>query len=470
LFALLSACSDSDCTENGTCSDVVVPGEAYVSASLGNDANPGSKAAPYATISQAVTAGAQTIFICAEAFTDVLVLESGVSLLGGRDCMRGWQPSDGNTTVDGSADSVTLTIGPGAGESLVEGMTIVAPDALGAGMSSIAVLVHGGAAAFSHSELVAGRGATGMVAQGESPDPDLDGATGSEGHTTDGTGDEACSDAQMSIAGGAPGTKTCGLSVDGGHGGLGRVSETGGDGDPGDGPKGGMNGGEGGMGEAAVVGCGVGGDGADGDPGIPGPGASGLGSLSAAGYEGVSGERGMTNGQPGAGGGGGGGARTCNTAAGPSGGGGGSGGCGGNRGFGGGPGGSSMALVSVESFVRLSGVSLTTSEGGEGGIGGGGQLGGEGGEPGAGVSLGGQVSCRGGFGGHGGRGGAGGGGRGGHSTPIAFLGSEPMQNDVTFARGNPGPGGRGGDGGSSDNQGGPGDPGLGENTLSFAEE
>jgi hypothetical protein len=66
----------------------------WVSASLGSDDNPGTRAAPLASLSAAVLKAdgrQQRVYACGELWTEPLVLPSGVWLFGGFDCADEWR-------------------------------------------------------------------------------------------------------------------------------------------------------------------------------------------------------------------------------------------------------------------------------------------------------------------------------------------------------------------------------------------
>ncbi len=210
-----------------------------------------------------------------------------------------------------------------------------------------------------------------------------------------------------------------------------------------------------------------------GDPGAPGAAgaagaAGGPGAIAASGWTVSAGGDG-TAGGPGQGGGGGGSVGTATPAGG---GGGGVGGCGGSGGHGGSPGGASIAVAIVASHVTFSVVTLETGVGGAGGPGGVGE-GGQTGGPGGGVQTPGQA-CAGGGGGPGGGGGGGGGGAGGPSAGVAWTGTPPtfdgmvlstastLPSPSSFVGAPAGVGGAGGPGGAaalSTISGSPGAPG-----------
>ena len=418
----------------------------FVSSSMGNDMNGGTKDKPFKTIGAALTAAnGKPVYACAEAFTEAVVVSTPVDLYGGLDCSNGWAyvGAATKTTLTAAADTIPLVMQAGGSGSRVEDFAVIAVDAVTPGGSSIAVIAQDGATVeLLRCELRAGAGAPG--AAGTTPmdvGPNGEGQNGENGMP--GTDGECIS--AIAQTGGNGGQLTCdGMDVSGGLGGTGTAANSGGPGGNGQPQPGPMPpDGKGGKEQDATQ-CAAGAGGAEGPPGPTGIGATGIGDINAAGYTAVNGSAGIGAGTPGQGGGGGGGAKKCmNNNAGPSGGGGGSAGCGGAPGQGGGAGGSSIGLLSHQAAVTLTSVAIVTALGGAGGLGGNGQPGGAGGQPGTG---GGAGACTGGQGGAGGRGGSGGGGLGGHSIGIASKGTAPVQNDVTIVQGAHGPGGLGGDG------------------------
>ena len=422
----------------------------FVSSSLGDDSNGGTKEKPFKTIGAALAAASgRPVYACAEAFTEEVVVGAPVDLYGGLDCSNSWAyvGVDTKTTLTAAADAVPLVVQAEGSGSRVEDFAVIAVDATMPGGSSIAMIAQDGATAeLLQCELRAGAGAPG--AAGTTPTevgPNGEGQDGENGMP--GTNSMPTCTSNMTLVGGNGGQRMCDrMSVSGGPGGNGATTDAGGPGGPGQGQAGAPPlDGAGGKGQNATP-CGQGNAGGNGTVGMSGPGATGIGDISSGGYTAAAGSSGMSAGTPGQGGGGGGGAKTCdagNAFAGPSGGGGGSGGCGGATGMGGAAGGSSIGLLSHQATVTLTSVSIVTALGGAGGPGGNGQPGGGGGQPGAGGA---SNACTGGQGGSGGRGGSGGGGLGGHSIGIASKGAAPVQNDVTIVQGAHGPGGLGGDG------------------------
>jgi hypothetical protein len=443
----------SDCQGDPTKDPSLVRDEcgAFVDPSSATNGE-GTNASPYRTVGDAAKTSKGRIFVCASAESKepaTVTLSNGVSVYGGFSAC----PKSGDWTWDGTKHA-KLT-GPAnepavvvsMGQSHIENVDITSPAATMAGGSSIALVADMTTLSLVNVVLTAGDGMAGADGM-TPPDAPMSGAPGvslGAGSPTD-----ACS---LSPVGGMGGMVTCADGVtQGGSGGKGGTMQMvngmpGTDGMP--------AGGAGGMVDANGV-CS---NGKDGDPGMsgdPGKGGTEKGILASSGISGGDG----ADGKPGAlghGGGGGAGSKSgqfCPNGGNPpvvgpgaSGGGGGSGGCGGKGGGGGKAGGSSIGIVSVTSSLTFSGVSINTGSGAKGGLGAFGQSGGDGGKGADGgkkSAVAGSVNgCAGGKGGDGGSGGQGGGGRGGHSAGVAFTGTAPTEQGVTFQIGKPGAGGTG---------------------------
>lgn len=413
----------------------------FVSSSVGVDdqaADRGGKAKPFKSISAALMkAGVERVYVCAESFSESVVVSSAVELYGAVDCLKSWtyDPSK-KTTLTAAEDQIPLTLGSAAGSATVEDFAITSAAAKATGGSSIAVLANGATASLTRCELTSGDAEAGGAGVDGGPQ---------EAQAQAGIAGDAAGLVGTSSAGGIGGTNaTCALTAgDGGKGGA-IMSGDGSDGIQGDGNMGGAKG----TGQTSMAACS---NGANGELGVVPPvgaGASGTGTLSAKGYQGADGDVGQDGGN-GKSGGGGGGSKASATIHGGGGGGGGAGGCGGKHGTGGKAGGSSIALASVGAKVTLAECKLSTGKGGTGGKGGDGQFGQLGGKVGdAGTGTGGvSDACNGGKGGSGGNGGNGGGGLGGHALGIAVTGAAPTldaatQKAITVgAKGTGGPGG-----------------------------
>lgn len=447
---VICGCLD-DCDQTASCDpppecapDAATPDcGIWVSATLGDDSNPGTQDQPVRTLQHGVDLAGPIgrVYACAETYPDAVTIPSGVSLHGGWACQQAWAPSIQRATIRTGRGVIPLRMVAGDGESLVTDLVARAEDATVPGGSSIAALADVGAEVeLLRVELVAGDGSAGENGAHGGVQPATAGASGQGGV-------DACS----SGMGGLSPVTTCddGPSA-GGIGGDGAeaFAQDGGTGSPD------LGAGLGGLGEASSPNCTAGSDGNDGTSGSDGAGALAGGSLTAAGYIGVAGQPGTAGTR--AQGGGGGGASYGNAGCGllphggAGGGSGGAGGCGGKPGQGGGGGGASIALVSRSSGVRLRDSRLVAGNGGAGGVGGTGQVGGLGGLPGlGGAQYNGpppvHSGCPGGFGGAGGNGGHGGGGAGGPSAAIAHgFGTAPAQDGVELVIGLGGAGGLGG--------------------------
>ncbi|WP_437896490.1 hypothetical protein [Sorangium sp. So ce124] len=479
----------------------------FVSASLGDDENPGTRAKPLKTLRKAlelVEAGGHPhhVYACAETF-DERIWFYDTSIWGGFDCTNGWQHlgADAKTVIAPKQPEREVVTFGGRGITLAN-LRIVAPD--GNEMDRTAACSIGIVAVRDEAELklvasevITGRGAipggnsigiylsagseievidsrivAGDGADGEpgAPAEDAAAADGRPGHV----GADACTvddvtatrevttecDDETSVSGqGGPGLPDEGFNA--GHG----------EPLPDPNPTGA---GTGGVGQQGSMACTDGQRGLDGAAGVHGqgarlPGVVGWVRTLGKGQDG-------TLGRPGQGGGGGGGSRGGATACGAGpvggafGGSGGSGGCGGKQGTGGFAGGVSAGIVTRGSNVTIRGSTLQTGRGGRGGAGGAGLPGGSGapgGEGGGGVP-GALAGCRGGDGGNGGPGGGAGGGLGGHSVAIAYLETAEVTREnvqATFLLGTAGEGGDGGDPNVTESK---GDDGVAAEFLPFA--
>ena len=428
----------------------------FVSSSLGVDdqaADRGGKTKPFKSIGAALMkVGVERLYVCAESFSEAVVVSSAVELYGAVDCLKSWayDPSK-KTTLTALADAVPLTI---SGDAKIEDFAITAVDAKTDGGSSIAVIADQVIASFARCDLVAGAGKAGLA--GATPTDPVGPNDSSDVAIKGNDGKNACMDPSKQFGGDVKENALCPLASGGplgGSGGQGAVTN----GSSGDSqPTATTQTALGGQGEPAadplwscVVGQGaIGGSGIPGTSGDGATGALSLGTLDTSGYTGAPGQPGGLA-PPGQGGGGGGGAKGKPSCAGASGGGGGAGGCGGKGGLGGNAGGASIALVSLKAMLSFEKVTIKAGVGGDGGNGGDGQGGGVGGKGGTGGK--GDVTppatlkaCDGGAGGQGGTGGKGGGGRGGHAIGIAYTGAAmPLIKGATFTKGTPGKGGTG---------------------------
>jgi len=475
-------CGTGKETEEPTCNadPALDPAEddcgVFASESLGDDANPGTRAQPVRTLTQAISlarTGPLRVYACAEVFAEAVAVPSGLEVWGGLDCANGWGylGGDARTVLAPASDLIPLQVEAAelGGIATLADLRLEAADATLPGGSSIAMLVAPGAAVdLRRSELLAGNGAKGAPGARGGEDPAKAGTPGNGGAV-------ACS--AHSVQGAPPVITVCGDATSvGGRGGDGNVTEgsDGNDGQPEPVPNP-MGFGLGGSGELSGLQCWSGLDGENGADGAHGEGAEGPGRITVDGWIGRRGEDG-DNGITAQGGGGGGGSRGgslyCGLgpnlpSGGASGGSGGGGGCGGRGGKGGGYGGASIGLVSFSGDVSLVATSIVTGNGGDGGAGGLAQLGGAPGARGlGGSSVGGSnAGCDGGNGGRGGDGGYGGGGLGGPSIGIAHLtGQLPGGHGAAITTGMPGKGGPGGNQAVDD---GAGEDGGRYDTLGF---
>jgi hypothetical protein len=354
----------------------------FVAPSGNDDTGLGTKASPYATIGKglAETTG-KPIYLCADAFTETVVITEGVDIFGGLDCAADWSwvGQTTKTALTSMAGAIPLSVtAAGSGSHITDLAITAAAGTQGTGESSIAALVDQAEVLFDRCELTAQAGADGAVGD-TPPGRGDDGVKGPDGVV-------GCQGTALVIPlDAATVTCTTGGTSTGGLGGVGTANTNGGAGSDGESnPAVSSPAVNGSAGQTTSGQPGTGTQGADGAPGGPGAGATGIGTIdSTVGYVGVPGQDGQGNGSPAQGGGAGGGARgsvacTNGSFAGPAGGGGGTGGCGGLPGSGGGAGGSSIALISLNATVTFTACSLTAASGGTGGQGSPGQEGGNG--------------------------------------------------------------------------------------------
>jgi len=428
---------DSDCDGiDGTAATSV-----FVSVT-GNDANPGTKAAPKRTVSagiaEAVKSARGAVLISGGQFPERPIIVNGINLYGAYDASS-WQRSDVNVTwISGGA-----TNGGSEGAraeniqdpTTLQRLRITAPNT-SYGSAYGLVAINASRLRLERVDITAGNGGKG--ASGPSGSDRSDGQPGSPGK---GGG---C-DSNIAGAGG-PGGSPSGTAFGGagGAGGYGSLLVNGKLGLPGSGA---VPGGQGGLtadpGKPGENGA-SGGDGATGTFGNPGYGGEIIDDLWRSG-QGADGQDGH-HGQGGGGGGGGGGQDVyIYYGGGNGGGGGGAGGIGGAGGRGGKGGGASFGVFALYSpGLGISDSTITSSAGGAGGYGGYGGQGGKGGLGGPGAKL-----CldevgaggNGGNGGHGGSGGIGGSGAGGPSFALYGKGGMLSVTTTILAHGTPGLGG-----------------------------
>ncbi|WP_434048933.1 MULTISPECIES: hypothetical protein [Sorangium] len=446
----------------------------FVSASSGDDSNPGTKGAPVKSLQHAIGLAAsgrdhgeaptRRVLACGGSFEEKITLPSGVDLWGGRLCGGGDWSYDGSfggpnhPTIIAPQVGIPLRVVADDKEhatSTVFGVRVEAADASADdGKSSIAMILSPGARAIvRQSKILAGDGKDGE------PGKDAPSVRANSGVLGNDGSDACTADA---APGALPVVTVCGDGIEstGGQGGDGGL-ETGSDGTSGL-PEPLGNPAERGLGGfgAVSMACKEGENGADGAPAERAAGADGAGLLDEYGWVGVRGKDGAKGGAGQGGGGGGGGKGRDSTRnacpagrpqGGAAGGSGGSGGCGGKGGKGGDYGGASIAIVALQgSDLTVDASTVLGAKGGDGGVGGAGQWGGfgvAGGHGGHALLTDTSRGCRGGFGGDGGRGGDAGGGLGGHSLGIGSVGASVAITE--FAKVLPGQAGKGGRGGNA---------------------
>jgi len=412
----------------------------FVDSLTGDDANPGTRAAPFRTVQAALDAAdngglGADVYVANATYTENLTLHSRVSVYGGFDPVTWLRdlPSAA-TNIVGVADTanVITIFGNSSNGLTLEGLSVSSPDATSPGASSIAALFTNSTAVLLRDNLFsAGNGMAG-TAGGNGTSPTAVGAKGGKGKNA-----ALCTAGSRTGGGGGGGPSGRGGGKDGTGGAAGGFSGSAG---------GGPSKGGGGSAGAARNGSGGGSATAAGARGADGSAGNAFGAIdlttgySASAADGTSG----TNGNNGSGGGGGGGGAgfliTC-------GGGGGGGGGGGYKGTGGARGSSGGASIGVilagASEVTLTNNTITTADGGAGGVGGTGGTGSAGGAGGSGGSAGGAWA--GGKGGSGSKGGDGGHGGGGGGGPVYGIledaAATSTQSGNTITLGVPGAGG-----------------------------
>ncbi|MHB8876239.1 MAG: hypothetical protein ACYC8T_21315 [Myxococcaceae bacterium] len=401
-------------------------GATFVDPVGGDDANPGTRAAPVKSLAAGAGKARPQLLLAVGTHPGPLTVSNGVSLYGGYAADAGWtRTASSRSVIQGGL----VVLGPRAAPLVLDALHVRAPNALEPGAPSVAVHLTDVAS----SELRRCRLEAGLGADGESGDAGTAGPAGANGESGTATsldggrtpggpgGAAVCTSADMGANGGVGGEggNPNAVPKEERSGGAGQPAPLGGDGGtvadctmaPCPEPEGG---------ERGLDGT----DGSDGAPGLP---ATGLGVVALSRWMALRGEDGKPGTAGRGGGGGGGGAALSGSAVtlpvfGYSGSGGGAGGCGGSGGRGGQGGGASIALLLVRSPAALKGVELVTAGGGRGGAGGpGGEGGGQGlGGPAAAVLPGehGGLGGAGGSGGRGGKGGVGGAGNGGPSLGV----------------------------------------------------
>jgi hypothetical protein len=425
----------------------------------GDDTASGASDAPVKSIAKAIevaTSTSKDVYVCNATYSENLSLAKSVRVFGGYDCAT-WTRSSAHATVAPSS-GIPLRLAKVTDASF-DGIDFVAPDAIDASGSSIAVVVDQSTGiAFRRSLLESGAGANGTpgangvaltVAAHNGADGQSVTIASCSAYSEPWPGTVCASAAPGGNYATDPGCKGAWVGVLGGKGGSGgnqheALAATAGGTPVGGGAAGTPSASGGSVGQAGTVG-------AAGTNGVSG---GDIGTIVNGNYVASNAGTNGTDGVHGRGGGGGAGgwsALICQDicsaySLGSGGGQGGYGGCGGNAGKGGAAGGASIAILVIDSSVELSESTLRTAQGGKGGAAGAGsagQLGGAGGKGGANAAS--KVAAKGtagGNGGKGGNGGAGGPGGGGASVAIVVKGTtQPTTTSVTFELGTPGAGG-----------------------------
>jgi hypothetical protein len=397
-------------------------------APTGNDENPGTQGAPFATLSKAAeAAGDLPVLVCNATYDEHVVIANGVRIFGGFKCTD-WSPETAKPLFKPSTAGQALKVDTVADVVLIDGVAFEVGDATAAGASALTAIVNA-------SPEVTLRGVSLKAGKGKA---------GANGTLTSFTfRDQTALNGNPEGATMSGGQKVCAcqsplVSV----GGVGGTPSSSGQ----SGAKGLPDHGGGAPGTPNSCGSGgTGQDGGDAPATAPGSGEATLGTPSVVGWLPTAGTDGA-NGSPGQGGGGGASRNDLGH-----GGGGGCGGCGGNGGTAGKGGGGSIALLALDSPLVLEASSIATADAGDGGGGAAGQAGQDI------AGMGGTVastfnSCAGGNGGKGGAGGAGGGGAGGVSVGVLWKGAaQPtVSADTTITNGKVGAKGVGGEPNTND--------------------
>lgn len=438
----------------------------------GNDANPGTRELPKATINaalaQAKADGKRDVYISAGSYVGTLeaIDVDGKYIAGGYAPMTYARSLLNTTQVINGNPGLKVE---NANQNVFQFITFLGNNASGFGETAYGAWVkNANGIRFEGLTVLAGNGADGVAGQvGQNGNPGGDGSPGLTGCTDDPDMNlgfpipDICNTCSRPAASNG-GSSSCAV----GNGSVG-----------GKGGRPGWNGGNFGDNGAASGGMGMAGgggvgpkqsggplpatanglDGTDGSFGIDGAGADGLGTLTASGYQAALATAGQMggNGLGGGGGGGGGGGCASNFLGvlcvckswGSVGGGGGGGGCGGFGGGAGMSGGASIGVFLWDAQVTAVATSITTGKGGKGGNAGGGGTGGTGGLGESSAYDEGQQGNasrggKGGNGGKGGKGGTGGAGGGGPSLGVAKnAGASWNAMNVSYTSGVAGAGG-----------------------------
>ena len=427
----------------------------FVSA-IGNDANPGTRTQPKATIQAGLNAAAaqskRDVLVSIGNYPTQISMPSNVGVFGAY-APGTWTRATANIVNVLNVNSPLLIENVG-------NVTVQLMNFLGTTPSGSSATAYGAMIRLSTNvtlealQIRAGNGTAG--ANGVVGSAGATGGNGSVGVPGCENSSGFCSGCSQPL-GGLGGTSSCGRT--GGRGGsAGHDSSFGNPGSIGVGGTAGGSGVANGLGNVFNLGAPyVGGQASNGAAGPSGSSGAGMGTLSSFGYV-VSlasgGFAGLDGNGGGGGGGGGGGVVDCDSYGG-GGGGGGAGGCGGGGGSRGFSGGGSIGVFLYSSSVTSIGVQVLTGNGGGGGNGGSGGPAGPGGNGGV-ASNGsgneysgssnqddGSNGAKGGKGGNGGVGGSGGAGGGGAVFGIVRAGGSSWTADAatTYALGTPGVGG-----------------------------
>jgi len=469
---------DPDCMPTSGIDDPDLPGDqdcdgfegqvargVFVS-NAGNDANPGTREAPKATIAAALATASSSagvlihVYLASGTYPEHLSLVSGVSIYGGYGA--DWTRTTGLSAIAGGASGSGWVEAAHGTDILLRtnvsqlDLRPVLPSEPGASSYGLYCQACPGLV-LTNNQIVAGNGADGnkggQGAAGAAGEPGGQGGSGCNGLPEGLPGAGAVSSCAGHSGGaggaGASGSSTAESSLTGGNGASGRD------------PTGPFLA-PGGRGGRPLFGAEDGEGGRNAEAGDSGVSARTEGSAASGRWSSTPGGRGATGDEDGGGGGGGGGGGEVCTPipectepprGGFGGGGGGAPGCGGQGGEGGNGGGGSFAVLLLRSRgALLRGNTLVAASGGNGGNGGDGGFGGAGGVGGLGGTCPGAAPVReggdGGRGAFGGTGGTGGGGAGGPAYSLALVETELVLSEElellqqnTLSRGTGGQGG-----------------------------
>src|SRR5262245_30275104 len=273
----LGRCTSSACIPSEASGPVADSCGIFASSSMGDDANPGTQAAPVRTIAKAIElAGSASgiVYGCAGEFHEAERVTSSVHIFGGRGCSHGWPYVGGTqkTSLTTGPDATPLKLNDGI-NTTIQDLHVLATAATAPGGSSIAVIADGATAKFIGCTLEAGDGSPGQSGQ-----PFTMTATPGENGVAGGM---ACSASQVLGGEGLP--NTCGSTISLGGGGGPGGANAGSPGAPGE-PALSANGG---IGASTTGDCAEGTAGEVGMDGTAGANASGLGTIDSNGYSGI---------------------------------------------------------------------------------------------------------------------------------------------------------------------------------------